>query len=203
MADFCRSLHADDGGAVIPIYTSAISAPSRCRHSIRAGLAVVASLLIAAVYRELDWKQLKEAIIEGGVQTAVVMLLVVSSVLIGVFLTEAQVPQTLAAGIGEFTRNMLVVLAILNVYFLVIGLFLHSAAAIILIVPIVMPLGNLVGIDPVHFGIVVTLNLGIGRQRRQWPACRLPRARWPRRTSGKSARSISISSRCCSRYCCW
>ena len=129
-----------------------------------AGLAVVASLLIAAVYRELDWKRLKEAIIEGGVQTAVVMLLVASSVLIGVFLTEAQVPQTLAAGIGEFTQNKFVVLAILNVFFLVIGLFLHSAAAIILVVPIVMPLVNLVGIDPVHFGIVVTLNLGIGQQ---------------------------------------
>ncbi len=129
-----------------------------------AGLAVVASLLIAAIYRELDWIHLKEAIIEGGVQTAVVMLLVASSVLIGVFLTEARVPQTLAAGIGEFTQNKFVVLAILNVFFLVIGLFLHSAAAIILVVPIVMPLVNLVGIDPVHFGIVVTLNLGIGQQ---------------------------------------
>ncbi len=129
-----------------------------------AGLAVVASLLIALVYRELDWRRLKDAIIEGGIQTSVVMLLVAASVLIGVFLTEAQVPQTLAAGIGEFTQNKFVVLAILNVFFLVIGLFLHSAAAIILVVPIVMPLVNLVGIDPVHFGIVVTLNLGIGQQ---------------------------------------
>jgi len=56
------------------------------------------------------------------------------------------------------------VLALLNVFFLVIGLFLHSAAAIILVVPIVMPLINAVGIDPVHFGLVVTLNLGIGQQ---------------------------------------
>jgi TRAP-type C4-dicarboxylate transport system permease large subunit len=56
------------------------------------------------------------------------------------------------------------VLALLNVFFLVVGLFLHSAAAIILVVPIVMPLVNLVGIDPVHFGIIVTLNLGIGQQ---------------------------------------
>jgi TRAP-type C4-dicarboxylate transport system permease large subunit len=56
------------------------------------------------------------------------------------------------------------VLALLNLFFLVIGLFLHSAAAIILVVPIVMPLVELVGIDPVHFGLVVTLNLGIGQQ---------------------------------------
>jgi len=46
----------------------------------------------------------------------------------------------------------------------VIGMFLHSAAAIILVVPIVMPLVNAVGIDPVHFGLIVTLNLGIGQQ---------------------------------------
>ena len=47
-------------------------------------------------------------------------------------------------------------------FFLAVGLFLHSAAAIILVVPIVMPLVNLVGIDPVHFGIILILNLGIG-----------------------------------------
>ncbi len=129
-----------------------------------AGLAVVASLAIGLYYRELDLRHLKEAMVEGGVQTAVVMLLVAASVLIGVYLTEAQVPQTIAASIGSFTQNKLVVLAILNVFFLVIGLFLHSAAAIILVVPIVMPLVNQVGIDPVHFGLIVTLNLGIGQQ---------------------------------------
>ena len=87
-----------------------------------------------------------------------------ASVLIGVYLTEAQVPQTLAAGIASITQNKFVVLALLNIFFLVIGLFLHSAAAIILVVPIVMPLVNQVGIDPVHFGLIVTLNLGIGQQ---------------------------------------
>jgi TRAP-type C4-dicarboxylate transport system permease large subunit len=56
------------------------------------------------------------------------------------------------------------VLALLNVFFLIIGMFLHSAAAIILVVPVVIPLVQQVGIDPVHFGIVVTLNLAIGQQ---------------------------------------
>ena len=64
----------------------------------------------------------------------------------------------------ELTDNRWVVLALLNVFFLAIGLFLHSAAAIILVVPIVMPLVNAVGIDPIHFGLVVALNLGIGQQ---------------------------------------
>ena len=62
------------------------------------------------------------------------------------------------------TQDRWAILLLLNVFFLVIGLFLHSAAAIILVVPIVMPLVQAAGIDPVHFGLVVTLNLGIGQQ---------------------------------------
>jgi C4-dicarboxylate transporter DctM subunit len=130
-----------------------------------AALAVVAALFIGfVIYRELDWKHLKEAIIEGGVQTAVVMLLVATSSLLGVYLTEVQLPQQLAASVSEFTNNKYVVLLLLNVLFLLLGMFLHSAAAIILVVPVVLPLINAVGIDPVHFGLIVTINLGIGQQ---------------------------------------
>jgi len=130
-----------------------------------AALAVVAALFIGlVVYRELDWKHLKEAMIEGGVQTAVVMLLVATSSLLGVYLTEVQIPQQLAASVSEFTSNKYVVLLLLNVLFLLLGMFLHSAAAIILVVPVVLPLALSVGIDPVHFGLIVTINLGIGQQ---------------------------------------
>ena len=130
-----------------------------------AGLAVIVALILGGVvYRELNWPHLKEAIIEGGMSTAVVMLLVASSALVGTYLTELQVPQKLAQQIMAFTQNPYAVLALLNIFFLIIGCFLHSAAAIILVVPIVMPLINAVGIDPVHFGLVVTLNLGIGQQ---------------------------------------
>ena len=129
-----------------------------------AGLAVVAAIGIGVWYREIDWKLLREAIVDGAVQTAVVMLLVAASALLGVYLTEAQVPQTLAAQIIAFTQEPWAVLALLNVFFLLVGLFLHSAAAIILVVPIVMPVVNAVGIDPVHFGLIVTLSLAIGQQ---------------------------------------
>jgi tripartite ATP-independent transporter DctM subunit len=130
-----------------------------------AGLAVVASLVVGGlIYRELDFDHLWSAMVEGGIQTAVVMLLVAASALLGVYLTEQQMPQRLAQGIAELTDNRYAVLALLNLFFLVVGLFLHSAAAIILVVPVVMPLVNLVGIDPVHFGLIVTLNLGIGQQ---------------------------------------
>ena len=129
------------------------------------GIAVVAALFIGAViYRDLDWPFLRSAIIDGGLQTAVVMLLVAASALVGVYLTELQMPQKLAAAILALTDNRYLVLALLNVFFLVIGLFLHSAAAIILVVPVVIPLITAVGIDPIHFGLIVTLNLGIGQQ---------------------------------------
>jgi tripartite ATP-independent transporter DctM subunit len=130
-----------------------------------AALAVVAALFIGVfIYRELDLRQLRAAIVEGAIQTGVVMLLVASSALLGVYLTEVQVPQKLARALTEVTSNPLLVLALLNVFLLFIGMFLHSAAAIILVVPIVMPLVNAVGIDPVHFGVMVTLNLAIGQQ---------------------------------------
>ena len=130
-----------------------------------AALAVVAPLFVGLViYRELDLKHLRAAIMEGGSQTAVVMLLVATSALLGTYLTEVQAPQALAKAVGDFTSNKWVVLALLNVLFLFLGMFLHSAAAIILVIPIVMPLVRAVGIDPVHFGLIVTINLGIGQQ---------------------------------------
>lgn len=128
-------------------------------------MAVVAALFIGAfIYRDLDMRFLYRAVVEGATQTAVVMLLVAASALVGVYLTEMRLPQQLATAIMALTENQYAILAMLNVFFLVIGLFLHSAAAIILVVPVVMPLITAVGIDPIHFGIVLCLNLSVGQQ---------------------------------------
>jgi tripartite ATP-independent transporter DctM subunit len=130
-----------------------------------AALAVVAALFVGLViYRELDLAHLKQAMIEGGVQTAVVMLLVATSALLGTYLTEVQAPQQLAKAVSSYTQNKWAILVLLNLLFLLLGMFLHSAAAIILVVPVVMPLVKAAGIDPVHFGLIVTINLGIGQQ---------------------------------------
>ena len=130
-----------------------------------AGLAVLAAVVVGgAVYRELDWSALRKAVIEGATQTAVVMLLVAASALLGDYLTEARVPQGVATAIMGMTEDRWAILLLLNAFFLLVGLVLHSAAAIILVVPIVMPLVTAAGIDPVHFGLVVALNLGIGQQ---------------------------------------
>lgn len=130
-----------------------------------AAMAVVAALFIGlVVYRELNLKHLKTALIDGAVQTAVVMLLVAASALLGNYLSEVQAPQHLAQAVSNLTQNKWLVLGLLNVLFLLLGMFLHSAAAIILVVPVVMPLVAAAGIDPIHFGLIVTVNLGIGQQ---------------------------------------
>jgi tripartite ATP-independent transporter DctM subunit len=130
-----------------------------------AAVAVAAALFVSGViYRDIDLKFLWETALDGVVQTAVVMLLIAASALLGLHLTETRVPQQIAQWLTDLTSDRHAVLGILNLLFFILGFFLHSAAAIVLVVPIVMPLVNLIGIDPVHFGIIVTLNLAIGQQ---------------------------------------
>jgi tripartite ATP-independent transporter DctM subunit len=130
-----------------------------------AGLAVVAALLIGTViYRDLEISQLYDALMEGVTQTATVMLLVATSAVLGLHLTETELPQKLTMAVTQITTDPILVLIIINVMLFVLGMFLHGAAAIILTVPILMPLVNQVGIDPVHFGIILTLNIAVGQQ---------------------------------------
>jgi tripartite ATP-independent transporter DctM subunit len=130
-----------------------------------AALAVVAALVIGIfIYRELNGRQTLDILKDSVGQTASVMLIVASSAVLGWFLTSEQVPQKFARLILETTDNRIIILLFLNLFFLVAGMFLHSAAAIILIVPIVLPLVRQIGVDPIHFGIIVTINLGVGQQ---------------------------------------
>ena len=130
-----------------------------------AGLAVVAALLIGGlVYREIDLRELHAALVEGVTQTAVVMLLVATSAILGLYLTETEIPQRFAQWITSVSTDRIAILMMLNVMLLVLGMVLHGAAAIILVVPIVMPLVRDLGIDPVQFGIILTLNIAIGQQ---------------------------------------
>jgi tripartite ATP-independent transporter DctM subunit len=130
-----------------------------------AALAVLAALIIGIfVYRELSGRDTVRILKESVGQTASVMLIVASSAVLGWFLTSEQVPQKFARLILETTDNKILILLLLNLFFFVAGMFLHSAAAIILIVPIVLPLVRQIGVDPIHFGIIVTINLGVGQQ---------------------------------------
>lgn len=130
-----------------------------------AALAVLAAFIIGVlIYRELPTDETFRVLKDSAGQTAVVMLIVASSAVLGWYLTSEQIPQKFARMILETTSNKYLILLFLNVFFLIAGMFLHSAAAIILIVPIVMPLIRQIGVDPIHFGIIVTINLGVGQQ---------------------------------------
>jgi C4-dicarboxylate transporter, DctM subunit len=116
------------------------------------------------IYRELSREQVLRILRDSAGQTAVVMVIVAASAVLGWYLTSEQIPQKLAGFVLQTTHNKYLVLLFFNLFFFVAGMFLHSAAAIILIVPIVMPLVRQLGIDPIHFGIIVTINLGVGQQ---------------------------------------
>jgi C4-dicarboxylate transporter, DctM subunit len=129
------------------------------------GLAALAAILIGVlVYRELGWKGFWKTVVDSAMQTAVVMLIVATSAVLGWYLTNEGVPQQLARAMLGLTQNKFLILFLLNIAFFIAGCFLHSAAAIILIVPIVLPLIKGLGIDPIHFGLIVTVNLGVGQQ---------------------------------------
>ena len=130
-----------------------------------AGLAVLAALIIGfGIHRDLNIRQFYQAMMEGVMQTGAVMLLVSTSAVLGLFLTQNQTPQEFANWATSAVENKYLVLALLNCLLLILGVFLHGAAAIVLVVPIVLPLALAVGIDPLHFGLMVTLNLAIGQQ---------------------------------------
>ncbi|MCF7481521.1 TRAP transporter large permease [Vibrio sp. J1-1] len=130
-----------------------------------AGIAVLLAIIISVfIYKEMNLKMFYKAMMEGVTGTSVVMLLVATSAVLGLFLTEQEVPQSMAAGILSISENKYVVLMMLNLMLLVVGVFLHGAAAIILTVPIVLPLIHELGIDPIHFGIMLALNISIGQQ---------------------------------------
>ncbi|KUO58223.1 MAG: C4-dicarboxylate ABC transporter permease [Gracilibacter sp. BRH_c7a] len=130
-----------------------------------AGIAAVAAFVIGVfIYRVLKLSDIPRIALRAANQTALTMIIIAGSAIIGWFLTAEQIPQGIAAWTAALSTNKFLILAIFNVFFLIVGMFLHSAAAIIMLVPILMPIVHQLGIDPVHFGIILTINLGIGQQ---------------------------------------
>ncbi|MEZ5650014.1 MAG: TRAP transporter large permease [Burkholderiaceae bacterium] len=130
-----------------------------------AGLAVLAALVIGVfIYREVRPDEIGRALMDGVVQTATVMLLVAASAVLGLYITETQAPQRLTRAVLALSNEPWLILLMLNALLFLIGMVLHGAAAIILVTPVVLPLITAVGIDPLHFGIILTLNIALGQQ---------------------------------------
>lgn len=126
-------------------------------------MAVVYSVFIGAfIYRELKWHHTRAILQESLNATAVVMMIVAAAAAFGWFLSYERIPQQSAAFLTSLSDNPLAILLILNVALLLVGMFIEGTAALIILTPILMPAIIHLGIDPVHFGVVLVVNLTIG-----------------------------------------
>lgn len=128
-----------------------------------AGVTVIYAILIGIfVYRELSWKNFLRAGLDTVEATASVLFIVSAAALFAWVLTVDRVPAMASMMLSHFSSNPLVLLFTLNVLLLIVGMFLESIAAILIIAPLVAPALTAAGVDPLHLGIVFVLNLMIG-----------------------------------------
>ncbi|MFL4993664.1 MAG: TRAP transporter large permease [Microvirga sp.] len=126
-------------------------------------LAVVYALALSALfYRDLTWKRFHHSLIESGIATGVVMLVIMGSAIVGWILTFDEVPIRFAEWVTATISNPLLVILAMNILLLVVGMPLDLPPAILLLGPIFVPLAATIGLDPVQLGIIMVLNLGIG-----------------------------------------
>src|SRR5581483_7941960 len=121
-----------------------------------------ALILGVFLYRSMTWKQFYKVSLDTVETTAGVLLIVAAASLFGWVLTTTRLTEAGASALLELTNNRYVILLLINVLLLVVGCFLEPIASISILVPILMPIILKVGIDPVHFGVMMTLNLMIG-----------------------------------------
>ena len=121
-----------------------------------------AGLVSAVVYRDLGLKRLHAAIVEAGLATGVVLLVIMASAAIGWLLTFDQMPNGVVAWAKEHLSSGWAVIALMNVLMLVCGMFIDLPAAVLLLTPVFVPLANSIGMDLTQLGIMITVNLAIG-----------------------------------------
>jgi len=129
-----------------------------------AALASVATFLIGRfVYKTLRFRDLMPLCLKTGLFCGAIMLIVAGASILGWTLPMDQVPQKIAAGILGISTNPIIVLLLINLLLVLVGTAMETIAAVIILVPVFAPLVGQLGIDPVHFGIIVCLNLTIGQ----------------------------------------
>lgn len=114
------------------------------------------------LYREMDLKGLWNACIEACETSSVIILLMAMATLFGNIMTLEDVPGTIARGILSLTESKIMVLLLINVLLLIVGTFMEALAAIVILAPILLPVVTGVGVSPLHFGIIMVVNLAIG-----------------------------------------
>ena len=114
------------------------------------------------VYRTLNFKKLIDVVVESTYTTASVMLIVMAASIFAYVVTRERIPVMAGEFILSLTQNKLLVLLIINLFLFFVGCFLEPVAAMIILIPVFLPICHQLGIDPVHFGVVMVLNLMIG-----------------------------------------
>ena len=128
-----------------------------------AAVACVYCFIIATyVYKEITLKDLPRILIASIHTSSGIMLLVCTASLFGWALTVGKVPQAIAAAILGITKNKFLILLLINIVLLIVGCFLESIAAIVIMTPVLFPISTALGLDPIHFGIIVCVNICIG-----------------------------------------
>jgi tripartite ATP-independent transporter DctM subunit len=141
------------GGMTFGWFTPTEAAIAACTWALMLGL---------FLYRSMSWKQFYKVTLDTVETTATVLLIVAAASLFGWVLTTTRMTEYAAEALLSLTTNRYLILLLINLLLLVVGCFLEPVAAISILVPILMPIILKVGIDPVHFGVVMTLNLMIG-----------------------------------------
>jgi tripartite ATP-independent transporter DctM subunit len=114
------------------------------------------------IYRDYKWRDLPKLVHRTVKTLSIVMILIGFAASFGYVMTLMQIPQTITAGMAELTSNPVLVLLMINVLLLALGTLMDMAPLILIMTPILMPVVTSIGVDPVHFGMIMMINLGIG-----------------------------------------
>lgn len=126
-------------------------------------IAVVYSFVLAVcVYREVKVKELPAILLKSAETTAIVMALIATSAAMSWILSYENIPQTVSQGLLTLSENPLLILLLINIILLVVGAFMDMTPAVLIFTPIFLPVAVELGMSPLHFGIMMILNLSIG-----------------------------------------
>jgi len=119
-------------------------------------------ILSVLVYREVKWKDLSKILLNTASTTSIVMLLIATSMGMSWIISYENIPQNVSTFLLSVSGNPIIVLLIINMILLIVGTFLDMTPAVLIFTPILLPVVTQLGVDPIHFGIVMVLNLSIG-----------------------------------------
>ncbi|MCP4397686.1 MAG: TRAP transporter large permease [bacterium] len=125
-------------------------------------MTVVYALLIGFfAYKDLKIRHIPDILLESVLSTSVVMLIICAASAFGFYMAWERIPMQVAASLANVTQNPWLLLLIINVFLIIVGMFVEGSAALILLTPLLVPIVDKAGVDLVHFGIVMVLNLTI------------------------------------------